>query len=203
MVKKKLVEELVSDGAKLLRALDHRNFPVESMFWIHVPEEDYWRLIISSAAVKQEGAAAAYRNVGTIIRGLDLAGLTLEDISLLDPESSRFHTLWSQVSGYSKLASAPFWFELEDALIYRWTGAMIEGELSCDLTLSQLEEFWDDERRKSNLPALLFDMNGRRFTLRFHPQHGPLGGINEIKSSFAIALHRPDARPDCQIVWLK
>ena len=32
MVKKKLVEELISDGARLLRDLDRQNFPVESMF---------------------------------------------------------------------------------------------------------------------------------------------------------------------------
>ena len=33
MVKKKLVEELISDGAILLRELDRQNFLVESMFW--------------------------------------------------------------------------------------------------------------------------------------------------------------------------
>jgi hypothetical protein len=49
---------------------------------------------------------------------------------------------------------------------------------------------------------LLIDLNGQELTLRFHPEHGDLGDIQNIKPSFQIALHRPAARPDCNITWL-
>jgi hypothetical protein len=48
MVKTRLVDGLLSDGAKLLHELDRQNFPVESIFWIHLPDLDYWRLLIAS-----------------------------------------------------------------------------------------------------------------------------------------------------------
>src|ERR1022692_2174161 len=82
MVKKKLVEGLISDGAKLLRELDRENFLVESMFWIHLPDDDYWRLVIASPNVDKEGSAAGYGRINQILRNIETAGLTLEDISL-------------------------------------------------------------------------------------------------------------------------
>jgi hypothetical protein len=202
MVKKKLVEELISDGAKLLRELDCKSFPVESMFWIHMPDEDYWRLVIGSPIVTDRGSAAAYGRLGELLQGLDLAGVTLEDISLLDPASQQFKSLLSQASASSRLAAGPAWDEFEDSIFYRWTSASVSGELTCQVGCEQLKRFWESERKKSGDPALLVDLDGRRVTLRFHPQHGNLGGIEGIKRAFALALHRPDARPDCQIHWL-
>ena len=92
MVKKKLVEGLVRDGARLLHELDQQGFPVESMFWAHLPEEDYWRLVIASPVVKQQGGAAAYQILNGMLRRIELVGITLEDISLLDPESQQFRS---------------------------------------------------------------------------------------------------------------
>ncbi len=78
MVKKKLAEELISDGANLLGELDRRNFPVEAMFWVHLPDQDYWRLVIASPLVAEEGGVAAYRRLGDLLRKIELAGITLE-----------------------------------------------------------------------------------------------------------------------------
>jgi hypothetical protein len=204
MVKKKLVEELISDGARLLRELDRRNFPVESMFWMHLPDEDYWRLVIASPFVAQQGGAAGYRRLNELLGELELAGVALEDISLLDPQSPQFQSLYSVASRSSRLAAGPAWLEFEDAVVYRWTGASISAELNCKVTAEELQEFWEAgrERLPGSYPAILISTEGARVTLRFHPQHGPRGEIENTKSAFAIALHRPNARPDCQVNWL-
>lgn len=204
MVKKKLVEELISDGARLLRELDRKSFPVESMFWVHLPDEDYWRLVIASPFVAQHGGAAGYRRLNELLRELELAGITLEDISLLDPESSQFQSLYSLASGSSRLAAGPAWLEFEDTIVYRWTGASVSAELECEVSASELQEFWEAERERSPLshPALLISKEAGRVTLRFHPQHGPQERIDGIKTAFVIALRRENARPGCRVNWL-
>lgn len=202
MVKTKLVEELISDGAKLLRELDRQNFPVDSMFWIRLPIEDYWRLVIASPTVAQQGGSAGYRRLDQILRELEMAGITLEDISLLDPDSPQFQPLRSLASASSRLAAGPEWIEFEDAVVYRWTGASVSADLSCEISSGELHQFWEAERKLSNLPELLISSQGRRATLRFHPRHGSLGGIENVRSNFLIALHRPNARPNCQVKWI-
>jgi hypothetical protein len=200
MVKKKLVEELISDGANLLGELDRRNFPVEAMFWVHLPDQDYWRLVIASPLVPDKGSVAVYRRLGDLLRGIELAGIALEDISLLDPKSQEFLSLSSLASSSSRLAAGAAWLEFEEAVVYRWTSAAVSGELTCDMSLSELNKVWQDERKILNLPALLISLEKRRVTLRFHPQHGPLKGIENVKVNFATALRQ--AQPECQISWL-
>jgi hypothetical protein len=202
MVKTKLVEELVSDGASLLRELDRRNFPVEAMFWIFLRDQDYWRLVIGSPLVREEGGLAAYGHLGEWLRQIEdeLAGITLEDISLLDPESQEFQSFFSQINESSRLAAGSAWLRFEDAIVYRWTGAAAKGELTCDVSLSELTRIWQDERRILKLPALLISLEEKIVTVRFHPQHGTLAGIEKVKFNVASALRQ--ARPDCQIEWL-
>ena len=204
MVKRKLVEGLVSDGARLLRELDNKEFTVESMFWIHLPAEDYWRLVIASPLVAEHGSTVGYRRLIEILRNLGLAALTLEDISLLAPDSPEFHALYSLTDQSPRLAPGPAWLEFEEAVVYRWTGASQSADLDCDVSDRQLSEFWRAERDllPGSRPALLISTNGTRVTLRFHPQHGPLQGIAEIRKAFEIALHRPGARPGCRVSWL-
>ena len=202
MVKRRLVERLITDGGIFLCELDRRNFPVESMFWFHLDEEDYWRLVIASPTVSEEGSRAGYRRLGECLREIDeLAGLTLEDISVFGPESAQFQSFFSLARNSGRLAASEKWLELNDAVVYRWTGAAIRGKLTCDASESDLNQFWKAERKLSKLPPLLIRVDEREFTLRFHPQHGALDGIEGVKQPFAIALHRPDARPDCQIQW--
>jgi len=76
------------------------------------------------------------------------------------------------------------------------------GELSCEVTREQLSQIWEEESRRSNRPRLLFRVEGRRVTMRFHPQHGPQRSIEGIKQAFSIALHNEQAFPDCKVKWL-
>jgi hypothetical protein len=66
--------------------------------------------------------------------------------------------------------------------------------------VDELNQFWNNERKLSNQPLLILDLDGRKLTLRFHPKQGDLTGIHEIKKAFQNALHR--GRPDCRLNWL-
>jgi hypothetical protein len=202
MVKTKLVEALITDAATILQELDRRNFPVEAMFWMLFPDRGYWRLVIGSPIVREEGGVAPYGQLGEWLREIDLAGVTLTDISMLDPESREFRSLFSHASASSQLAAGAAWLELDEAVVYRWTASAADGELTCDLSLSELNEIWQNERktRHLKLPALLISQEMRRITLRIHPRHGTTESIEDAKVDFANALGR--AHPDCQITWL-
>lgn len=205
MVKRKVVEGLIKDGARLLCELDRGGFTAESMFWVHLPAEDYWRLVIASPLVAEHGSTAGYRRLGELLRILKLPALTLEDIALLDPASSEFHNLLSLAGGSPRLAPGQAWLEFEDAIVYRWTGASLSAVLDCDVSAEELQEFWEAEREALPLsnPSLLITKEGSKVTLRIHPQHGPQRSVAGIKTGFLIALHRPGARPGCGVTWLE
>lgn len=113
------------------------------MFWMHLPDQDYWRLIIGSPIVAEHGGTAAYRQFGEILQKIDLAGITMEDISLLDPEAKEFRSLFSVGIASSRLAAGTAWLEFEDAVVYRWTDAAVAGELTCNASLAELNRKQD------------------------------------------------------------
>jgi hypothetical protein len=199
MVETKLVESKIEDAETLLRELDRQNFPVEGMFWINRPETN-WRLIIGSTFVVEQGIRAGYHRLSEIYNKLDLLGLALEDISLLDPNEKPFLSLRFFASHSSRVAAGKYWVQYDEAIVYRWSNTFAQADITCSVTLDDLNRFWNDERKLSNQPLLLIAFNGRRLTLRFHPQHGDLGDIDDIKQPFQIALHR--GRRDCDLKWL-
>jgi hypothetical protein len=202
MVKTRLIDRLIQDAAILLRELDRRDFPVEAMFWSNDPEESRWRLIVASPIVAEQGPRAGYERLGGIFRDLDLTGLSSADVSLQDPGSRQFEALRAAAERSGRLAREDSWVQYNDAVIYRWNSSFVKAALSCSVTAEDLNRFWNVERKLSNLPRLLIDLSGQELTLRFHPDHGDRGDIQDVKLSFQLALQRPGARPDCHITWL-
>jgi len=202
MVKKELVTGFIPAGERLLAELDRQGFPVEAMFWIHLPE-DSWKLIIASKIVAREGSLAAYRRLNELLRSMEWVGLRLDVITVVDPGSPEFRSFLAFARGSSRIFDGPEWVEYEEAIVYRWSGASVSGNLSCDVSLDDLDRFWENERNTISLnrPMLLISLDKRRVTLRFHPLHGPQQDISGIRDAFRFALHRQDARPDCQIDW--
>jgi hypothetical protein len=200
VVKKKLVEGLIADAAKLLHDLDRKDFAADCMFWVHLPDEDYWRLIIASPVVPKQGRAAGYKRLNEVLLSIEPSGLALEDISLLDPLSQRVHSLLSLVGGSGRLASGEEWVEFEEGIVYRWNDDSTSADVRCQISENELKVAWDEERKSSGQPALLIELRKSRITLRFHPQHGPQVGIDNVKRPFQIALHR--RRQDCQLDWI-
>jgi len=203
VVKKTLVSELIVDGAKLLTELDKGKFPVDAMFWVELPERDYWRLVIASPIAGAQGPKATYSRVSEILRGMTTAGLDLSEISVFDPVSEQFRDLLSVAERSNLLAAGSSWVVFNEAVVYRWNNASLTAELDCKISEERLGEIWDAERERINRPRLLFSVQGRRITVRFHPDHGPrLSGLRNIKQAFQSALHRPDAFPNCKVKWL-
>ena len=127
---------------------------------------------------------------------------SFRNLPLGSKETSR--SFLSVVTTSSRLAAGAEWLKFEDAVVYRWTSASVSGELTCGVSRDELKQFWEVERKMMSLklPALLIDVDKRQVTLRFHPRQGPQGDIGSVKRPFEFALHRPNARPDCQINWL-
>ena len=203
MVKKTLVNELIVDGAVLLRELDRQDFPVDAMLWVELPERDYWRLVISTTKAALEGPLATYSKIGEVLREIGVSALDLAEISVYEPGSREFLELQSVAKRSSLVLSGPAWVVFDDAVVYRWNNARIVAELDCYVSADRLAALWQDERSRTNLPQLLFAVRKRRVTLRFHPSHGPeTHGLENVKRPFQIALHRPGAFPACRVKWL-
>jgi hypothetical protein len=200
MVKTAPVADLIHVGAKLLHELDVQNFPVESMFWIHLAEQGYWRLVIASPTVAEQGTAQGYGLLNELQRKLGLVGKVFLEISLLDPQYRQFQSFLALARESHYMLAGPEWIEGEDAVVYRWTGESATAKLSCDISSTELNQIWEAERELSGDPALLISSEHGLVRLRFHPKHGRLTSIANIKTAFATALHR--ARPDCQITWV-
>ncbi len=195
-----LVGAAAEAGAKLMAELDRTQFPVECMFWVQLTDSSRWRLVIGSPRVREEGPRAVYERLESLLRGADI-GLSLMNISVFDPESSELSSLLSVVETSGRLVAGPSWLTFGEGVVYRWTGDKITGELSRELTHDDLVEAWEVERRLTNQPKLLFTQLGKRVTIRFHPQHGRLAGLANVRQAYRIALDRRYPNCEIEITW--
>ncbi len=200
MAKTRLVEALIQDGATLLHQLDDRHFPVTAMSWSFLADDNYWRVKIVSAIVSEKGGRAAYEQLNNALSRISLAGLTLEDISVFEPGSRGAASVQQVASGSNRLAAGAEWVEYDDAVVYRWNDVSLTAELDRDIPADALKRLWDAEGKLVNLPSLLFHSEHRLVTMRPHPKHGPVDGLEGVRKSFQIALHREFA--DCHVKWL-
>jgi len=204
MVENVLVSELklVRQGAELLRELDRQKLPVESMFWVRDPDQGDWRLVIASPLVDSSGPAPMYRKVDETLERIRPNGLALSDISLLSPESPQFRDLVfvAQHSPLHRVESS--WVVYRDAVVYRWNSDALAADLGCQVNEDRLLHVWDAENQRGNLPRALFRVDGKRVTIRLHPQHPYRIDKDNMKRAFQIALHRPDAFPVCKVKWI-
>jgi hypothetical protein len=124
MLKTVLVKELIDEGARLLQELDRRNYPVEAAFWVYLAESDYWRLVMASPLVDEQGPIAAYRDLREALAVTDPSTLSLQDISVLSPNGQDYQALLGSAVGVGGLGFvaargrvSPVVFQ--DAYIYR------------------------------------------------------------------------------------
>jgi hypothetical protein len=124
MLKTVLVKELIDEGARVLHELDRRGYPVQGAFWLYLPESEYWRLVLASPLVDQQGPIPAYRDLREALRATKPSTLTLEDISVLSPDGQDYQALLGSAVGVGGLGFeaargrvSPVVFQ--DAYIYR------------------------------------------------------------------------------------
>jgi hypothetical protein len=203
MVKKSMVIELIEDGAKLLRELDRNGYPVEAMFWVDEPDDDRSRLMIASPDVIVHSSAPGYELIQELLPALDLSGLELSDIYLIEPDSRRFQTLLAFAKNSNRINSGPSWIRKADAVVYRWSSDSLRGHMDPAMTARDIEQVWKDAPSSMfGKPTLLVTANGGNFTLRVHPKH-KLGldlDRRRVRRDFETAIR--NSRPDCRITWL-
>jgi hypothetical protein len=124
MFKTVLVKKLVDDGARLLKALDARKFPVSAALWFFFQESMTWKLIIVSDVASAPGPREAYMQIQSAMVGLNL-DLALDDITVMSPTSKNFPNFRRTIEGVAKVAllnRKPYseGVSFEDAYIYRW-----------------------------------------------------------------------------------
>jgi len=125
VVKKQLVSMKVSEGGRLLQALDSSEYPVNSALWF-LSEDEEWRLILATPLVDSEGPRSAYENLQRFLSTSSPDyDITLEEVSLLSPRHALFEVFRRAIvtgPGVSEIrfteSSVDNLF-IEDALVYR------------------------------------------------------------------------------------
>jgi len=197
-----MVIELIEDGAKLLRALDQKKYPVDAMFWVDEPDDDRSRLIIASSDVIARSSGPGYQLIGSVLPKLDLSGLELSDIYLMEPDSRRFQSLLAFAKSSNKINAGTSWLRKADAVVYRWSPGALAGHLEPRVSAAELERVWKDYPASwFGKPVLLIAEDGGDFSLRIHPKHRPDADsdLPRVKCDFEKAIAA--ARPECTLTW--
>lgn len=88
MVRTSLVETDISDGRRLIAALNQINshFRVQAAFWLCRPEVMEWRFMIATPVIDQRGPFSTYADVQGILRTIaPPLSISMQDISVVSP----------------------------------------------------------------------------------------------------------------------
>lgn len=127
LVTELLSEQMISAGESLLRKLDESSCCVKAAFWIFLPDEKIWQLIIASPLVKEEGPKEYYKRIFDVGSedGTDENIISLHDISVSDTDTQLVQLLTSAAPTGEALDGIRFSKNsiqgvfIDDAYIYR------------------------------------------------------------------------------------
>jgi hypothetical protein len=129
LVGEQLTPEMVKSGEALVAALDKMNVLVKGAFWLLLPDQRVWRLVIASPEVRVLGPKALYRKLRAALGRLpaDVGAIGTKDISVIDEKTPLFLLLRSAVSTGPGIGGVRFSRSvingqlIEDAYLYRLT----------------------------------------------------------------------------------
>jgi hypothetical protein len=84
MVAWPLVEPTISEGARLLNALEKAGFPIDAAFWLYKFESEEWRLTIATPLYDELGPRESYRKIQDVLSH-EHYELRLLDMSVISP----------------------------------------------------------------------------------------------------------------------
>lgn len=124
-----LTQEMIMAGANLLRALDKAKYIVRGAFWLFLPEENGWRLLLALPEVRVQGPKAIYKKLRSLISKLPEPEPRIEtkDITVLEDNAPLILLLKTAictspgVSGIRFSRNTINGHFIEDAYIYRIT----------------------------------------------------------------------------------
>ena len=129
LVGEQLTPDMIKSGELLVTALDKLNLLVKGAFWLLLPDQRVWRLMIASPEVRALGPKAVYRKVRSALTKLPM-GVTpigMKDISVVDEKTPLFLLLRSAIATGPGISGIRFSRNvinghlIEDAYLYRAT----------------------------------------------------------------------------------
>jgi hypothetical protein len=129
LVGDQLTGEMIECGKQLVLVLDKLHVLVKGAFWLLLPDQRLWRLVIASPEVATSGPKAMYRKVAAAMKRIPTGVPTIgaKDISVVeynDPIVQPLHNLLKTGPGLSGIRMSRSvvngkW--IEDAYLYRMT----------------------------------------------------------------------------------
>ncbi|NQS96991.1 MAG: hypothetical protein HQ591_00905 [candidate division Zixibacteria bacterium] len=126
MVKTLLVEQDISDGESLIKAIEETGFQIKAALWYYFPESETWRLIIASPEYDRKGSKEVYSIIHSILLEVQPPiGLDITDISVVSPNKDIIKVLtdifgggkdvWRMRLGHQVIGN----IYIDDAILYR------------------------------------------------------------------------------------
>lgn len=127
LVGEQLTPDMIKSGEFLIAALDKLNLLVKSAFWLLLPDQHVWRLVIASPEVRLSGPKAVYRKVVSALRRLpsEVSPIGAKDISVVEDKDPLVVMLGSIISTGPGVSGIRFSRSvingqmIEDAYLYR------------------------------------------------------------------------------------
>jgi len=127
LVTESLTDSMLKAGVQLIERLDARNSEIKSAFWLYVPEEKTWKLIVASPLVDVEGPRDYYKRIVEV--NSQAAGneeiLSLNDIGVTNVSNQIVQLLRAMIRTGDGISGIRFsrntinGIFIEDAYVYR------------------------------------------------------------------------------------
>ena len=129
MVETQLTQQLIDEGAALVRGLDQAGVSPDAALWFYFPDINAWKLLLAQVKVGPEGPREVYKTIQKTLQGLGdkVRSLSLEDVSVAKPEAPLIKLLSQAlvtgpgVSGIRFTQNVINGTLIQDAYIYRLT----------------------------------------------------------------------------------
>ena len=127
LVGNQLTADMIKSGGLIVTALDKLNLIVKGAFWLLLPDQHVWRLVIASPEVRRAGPKAVYRKVVSALRRLpsEASPIGTKDISVVEDKDPLVVLLRSMISTGPGVSGIRFSKNvingqlIEDAYLYR------------------------------------------------------------------------------------
>lgn len=127
LVGDQLTPDMIKSGGLIVAALDKLNLIVKGAFWLLLPDQHVWRLVIASPEVRRVGPKAVYRKVVSALQRLpsEASPVGTKDISVVDDRDPLVVLLRSMITTGPGISGVRFSKNvingqlIEDAYLYR------------------------------------------------------------------------------------
>ena len=127
LVGNQLTADMIKSGGLIVTALDKLNLIVKGAFWLLLPDQHVWRLVIASPEVRRAGPKAVYRKVVSALHRLpsEASPVGTKDISVVEDKDPLVVLLRSMISTGPGVSGIRFSKNvingqlIEDAYLYR------------------------------------------------------------------------------------